>query len=71
LKRLTPIQGWELVRILCNKFSFSLFRKRRNHNALYNGRIHVRVPIKGIRGGLLNAILKDCGISPEDFIENL
>jgi predicted RNA binding protein YcfA (HicA-like mRNA interferase family) len=71
LKRLTSIHGRELVSILCNKFGFRVIRQKGSHATLYNGRIHTTVPIKEIRVGLLTVILKDCGISREDFLKNL
>jgi len=70
LTRLRPIHGRELVRILCN-FGFILIRQKGSHATLYNGKVHVTVPMKEIGVGLLNVILMDSGISREAFLENL
>lgn len=71
MKRLTPIDGRKLIRILCNKFGFRVIRQKGSHVTLHDGRIYVTVPMKEIRVGLLNVILKDCEISREEFLRNL
>jgi len=71
LKRLTPIDGRELIKILCNEFGFRVIRQKGSHVTLYNEDFHVTVPAKEIRVGLLKVILKDCGISREEFLDYL
>ena len=71
MNRLAPVHGRELIKILCNKFGFRAVRQKGSHVTLTNGRIYVTVPMKEIRVGLLNVILKDCGVSREDFLEEL
>jgi len=69
LKRLSPIQGKELIKILCNKFGFQAIRQKGSHVTITNGTIYVTVPLKEIRVGLLGVILRDCGITREEFLK--
>lgn len=71
MKRLLPIHGKELVKILCNRFGFQAIRQKGSHVTITNGTIYVTVPIKGIRVGLLGVILRDCGISREEFLKEV
>jgi predicted RNA binding protein YcfA (HicA-like mRNA interferase family) len=71
LKRLLPIQGKELIKILCNKFSFQVIRQKGSHVTITNGTIYVTVPLKEIRVGLLGVILRDCGITREEFLKEV
>ncbi len=71
MKKLAPVSGKELIRVLCNKFGFRAVRQKGSHVTLTNGTIYVTVPVKEIRVGLLNVILKDCGIPREEFLNNL
>jgi len=71
LKRLSPIHGKELVKILCNKFGFQAKRQKGSHVTITNGIIYVTVPLKEIRVGLLRVILKDCGITREEFLKQV
>jgi predicted RNA binding protein YcfA (HicA-like mRNA interferase family) len=71
LKKLTPIQGKELVKILCNKFGFQVIRQKGSHVTITNGIIYVTVPLKEIRVGLLGVILSDCNITREEFLDLL
>jgi len=68
LKRLTPIKGRELIKILCNKFGFRAVRQKGSHVTLTNGSIYVTVPTKEIKVGLLNVILNDCGIPRDEYL---
>ncbi len=65
LKRLSPNQGKELIKILCNKFSLS--NKTKSHVTITNGTIYVTVPLKEIHIVLLGVILRDCSITREKF----
>lgn len=69
--KLSPVEGKELIKVLCNEFGFKAVRQKGSHVTLTNGRIYVTVPSKEIRVGLLTVILKDCGISREEFLEKL
>ena len=69
MKKLVPVQGKELIKILCNKFGFQAIRQKGSHATITNGTIYVTVPLKEIRVGLLGVILRDCGISREDFLK--
>jgi len=71
LKKLSPINGRELVKILCNQFNFQPIRQKGNHVTITNGTIYVTVPLKEIRVGLLGVILRDCGISREQFLKEV
>jgi len=69
LTKLSLIHGKELVKILCNRFGFQAIRQKRSHVTITNGTIYVTVPLKEIRVGLLGVILRDCGITREDFLK--
>jgi predicted RNA binding protein YcfA (HicA-like mRNA interferase family) len=71
LPKLRPIEGRQLIKVLCNRFGFIAIRQKGSHVTLTNGTIYVTVPTKEIRVGLLSVILKDCGISTEEFLETL
>ena len=71
MKKLSPIDGKGLIKILCNEFGFRAVRQKGSHVTLTNGRIYVTVPAKEIRVGLLGVILKDCDVSREEFLRRL
>ncbi len=71
MKRLSPVEGKELIKVPCNEFGFKAVRQKGSHVTLTNGRIYVTVPAKEIRVGFLTVILKDCGISREEFLAKL
>jgi len=71
LTKLSPIEGKELVKILCNKFGFQAIRQKGSHVTITNGTIYVTVPLKEIRVGLLGVILRDCNITREEFLNQL
>lgn len=71
MKKLSPIQGRLLVKILCNRFGFRAMRQRGSHVTLTNDSIYITVPLKEIRVGLLGVILNDCEISRESFQKEL
>lgn len=71
MKKLSPIHGKELVKILCNKFGFRPIRQKGSHVTITNGIIYVTVPLKEIRVGLLGVILRDCNISREEFLKEI
>ncbi|HIH30286.1 TPA: type II toxin-antitoxin system HicA family toxin [Candidatus Micrarchaeota archaeon] len=65
--KLSAISGEKLMRILCNRFGFAALRQKGSHVTLNRGSICVTIPLKEIRAGLLNRILKDCGIDKGEF----
>ncbi|MFI5449630.1 MAG: type II toxin-antitoxin system HicA family toxin [Candidatus Bathyarchaeia archaeon] len=71
MPRLLPIEGRELVKILCNEFGFVKVRQKGSHVTLQSNGIFVTVPMKEIRVGLLHRILEDCRISRDNFLAAL
>ena len=71
MKKLSPIHGKELVKVLCNKFGFHAIRQKGSHMTITNGTIYVTIPLKEIRVGLLGVILNDCDISREEFLREV
>jgi len=71
LSRLRPIRGKDLIKILCNNFGFLKIRQKGSHVTLELDGTFVTVPLKEIRVGLLNTLLKDCNISREEFLKLL
>jgi predicted RNA binding protein YcfA (HicA-like mRNA interferase family) len=71
LRKLSPIHGKDLVKILCNKFDFQAIRQKGSHVTITNGIIYVTVPLKEIRTGLLGVILRDCNITREEFLKEI
>jgi predicted RNA binding protein YcfA (HicA-like mRNA interferase family) len=69
LPRLRPIQGKDLIKILCNNFGFSTVRQKGSHVTLQRDNTFITVPLKEIQIGLLSRILKDCKISRDEFLE--
>jgi predicted RNA binding protein YcfA (HicA-like mRNA interferase family) len=71
LGKLRPVQGKELIRILCNDYGFRSIRQKGSHVTLTNGTVYVTVPAKEIRVGLLSVILKDCSVPQDEFLDKL
>jgi len=71
LPRLRPVQGKDLIKILCNDFGFVKVRQKGSHVTLQRNGTFVTVPMKEIRVGLLGRILGDCRISRDDFLAAL
>lgn len=71
MTRLRPVDGRELIRILCNRFGFVKVRQKGSHVTLQRNGTFVTVPVKEIRVGLLNRILRDCNISRDEFLASL
>ena len=65
------MDGRQLIRVLCNHYGFRAIRQKGSHVTLTNGTVYVTVPAKEIRVGLLSVILKDCGVSQDEFLEKL
>jgi len=76
LKKLRKISGKECVKILCNKFGFSVIRQKGSHTILQKetseGRIGTVVPMHNeIKIGTLKGILELANIKEEEFAEYL
>lgn len=71
MKKLSPIHGKELVKILCNKFGFQAIRQKGSHVTITNGTVYVTIPLKEIRVGLLGVILSDCSILRKEFFKEV
>ena len=69
--KLRPVEGKQLIKILCNNYGFRAIRQKGSHVTLTNGTVYVTVPVKEIRVGLLSVILKDCGVPQDDFLDRL
>lgn len=71
MPRLRPIDGRELIKILCNKYGFVKVRQKGSHVTVQRDGTFITVPLKEIRVGLLNRILRDCNIPRDDFLAAL
>ena len=71
MSRLRPIRGKDLIKVLCSNFGFVKVRQKGSHVTLERDGTFVTVPLKEIRIGLLNTILKDCNIPREEFLSLL
>ena len=62
MSRHRQISGEECVRILCNKFGFSVVRQRGSHVVLRKGKVGTVVPRhRELRAGTLKGLLKLAG----------
>jgi len=66
--KLRPIRGSDLVKIFCNRYGFSVVRRKGSHATLNKGPVYVTIPLKQIGVGLLSTILRDSGIPREEFL---
>jgi predicted RNA binding protein YcfA (HicA-like mRNA interferase family) len=71
LAKLRPVEGRQLIKILCNHYGFRAVRQKGSHVTLTNGTIYVTIPAKEIRVGLLSVILKDCGVPQDELLDRL
>ncbi len=71
MSKLAPVDGLQLIRILCNHFGFRVLRQKGSHVTLNKENRYVTVPRHRIGIGLLVTILKDCGISRNEFQSRL
>jgi predicted RNA binding protein YcfA (HicA-like mRNA interferase family) len=68
--RLPIISGKELIKLLYNHFGFRPIRQRGDHVTITNDNAFVTVPLhRELDTRTLIAILEDCGISREDFMD--
>lgn len=67
--KLPVISGYELIKILTKYFGFRSLRQKGSHVTLTNDIVFITVPLHDeLDKGTLNAILKDTGISKEEFL---
>ncbi|MGP8070626.1 MAG: type II toxin-antitoxin system HicA family toxin [Candidatus Bathyarchaeia archaeon] len=71
MPRLRPIEGRDLVKVLCNEFGFVKVRQKGSHVTLQRNGTFVTVPMKEIQVGLLSRILGDCRVSRDNFLAAL
>lgn len=72
MKRLRSISGKDCVKILCNKFGFSVLRQKGSHVILKKNGDGTVVPMHSeLRIGTLKNILELAKVSEEDFAEEL
>ena len=70
MTKLPRISGAEVIKILSKFFGFRALRQRGSHVTLTNDSVFLTVPLhKELDRGTLLAILRDAGISRDDFLE--
>ena len=70
MAKLPRISGAEVIKILSKFFGFRALRQRGSHITLTNDSVFLTVPLhKDLDRGTLLAILRDAGISRDDFLE--
>ena len=70
MAKLPRISGAEVIKILSKFFGFRALRQRGSHVTLTNDSVFLTVPLhKELDRGTLLAILRDAGISRDDFLE--
>ena len=67
--KLSPKDGRQVIKILCNDFGFQAVRQKGSHVTLTNGKIYITVPANRVGIGLLDTILKDAEINKEEFLK--
>lgn len=68
--RLPVISGYELIKMVTRYFGFRVLRQKGSHVTLTNDIVFITVPLHNeLDKGTLNAILKDAGISREEFLK--
>ena len=70
MTKLPVISGFELIKILTKYFGFQVLRQKGSHVTITNAIAFITVPLHPeLDKGTLSAILKDAGISREEFIK--
>ena len=70
MPKLPRISGTEVIKILTKFFGFRTLRQRGSHITLTNDLVFLTVPLhKELDRGTLLSILRDAGISRDDFLE--
>lgn len=66
------ISGVDLIKILTKHFDFRVLGQKGSHITLTNDLVFITVPLHGeLAKGTLMSVLKDAGISREEFMEHL
>ncbi|NOX72035.1 MAG: type II toxin-antitoxin system HicA family toxin [Candidatus Micrarchaeota archaeon] len=76
MPKLKKLSGRELIKILCNRFGFSIKRQKGSHVLLLridkNKRIGCVVPLhKELKLGTLKGILEQAHVTEEEFSKHL
>jgi predicted RNA binding protein YcfA (HicA-like mRNA interferase family) len=72
MRKLKRISGYICIKILCNKFGFSVVRSRGSHVVLRYKNVGTVVPLhKELKFGTLKGILKLAKVSSEEFMKYL
>ena len=70
MPKLPVISGIKLVKILVKYFHFFVVGRSGSHISLFNSFARITVPLHSeLDKGTLNGILKDAGISREEFLK--
>jgi predicted RNA binding protein YcfA (HicA-like mRNA interferase family) len=70
MPKLPHLSGTEIIRVL-ERFGFSKVRQNGSHVVLRNGTRGCVVPLhREVKIGTLSGILRQSGITAEDFLEN-
>ncbi len=71
MQKLKKISGRDCVKILCNKFGFSVVRQRGSHIILRKDSVGTVVPNhKELKIGTLKGVLELAEVKEEDFAEH-
>lgn len=71
MPKLPAISGKDLIKILAKDFDFYMLRQRGSHITITNDKAFITVPLHNeLDIGTLKSILKDAGISREEFIRS-
>lgn len=70
MPKLPHISGKDLIRILTKYFGFRVLRQKGSHITLTDDKVFITIPLHPeLDIGTLNAILKDSGISRDNFLK--
>jgi len=74
LPKISPLSSRELIKIL-QKAGFRVIRQKGSHAIMMNDRkVRIVIPIhprKDVKPGLIRAIIKEAGLSREEFLKLL
>ncbi len=72
MTKLPRVSGLEVIKILAKFFGFKTLRQRGSHVTLTNDLVFLTVPLhRELDRGTLLAILRDAGVSRDDFLEHV
>jgi len=76
LPKYKPVSGEKVIKILCNKFGFSITRRKGSHVRLLKqtneGKVGTVVPMhKELKTGTLRGVLRLAKITLDEFYEQL